>query len=203
VTESSAEEAGVARKYDMAGRTAAMQHTREAILDAAVSMADTWYDEVTLADVAARAGVSQQTVVNHFGSKLNLYLAAIRERFAPEVVALRETAQVGRTDSIVDAVLADYEVTGDRTWRLVCLAQRHQELQPVLAGGRRAHREFVEQVFAPLLAGGGSAARAAQVTALVVLLDVTTWWQLRRAEGLSKRDARRHLLTLIDALLGT
>jgi AcrR family transcriptional regulator len=196
-------ESSVARTYDMAGRTAAKQHTREVILDAVTSMSDAWYDEVTLGHIARAAGVSQQTVVNHFGSKLNLYLTAIRERFGPEAITLRSEAVVGDPAAIVDAVLADYEVTGDRTWRLVCLAERLDDLKPVLLGGRRAHREFVESVFDPILARRGSRRRATQLTSLAVLLDVATWWQLRRADGLSQADTARHLLGMVHALLGS
>jgi AcrR family transcriptional regulator len=185
----------------MAARTAAMQHVRESILDAVASMGDAWYDEVTLADVARTAGVSQQTVVNHFGSKVNLYRAAISERFAPEVVALRGAAVVGDPRAIVDAVMADYEATGDRTWRFVAVAQRLDELQPVLAGGRRAHRDFVESVFGPRLARRGTARRETQVTSLALLLDVATWWQLRRGDGLSQAETSRHVLGLVEALL--
>lgn len=191
----------MARKYDMAGREATRQHTREAILDAVMSMADRWYDDVTLADVAQTAGVSQQTVVNHFGSKMNLYLAALGERFGPGVLERRRGATAGDPPAIVDAVTADYEVSGDGTWRLVCLAQRLEDLQPVLAGGRQAHREFVEEMFAPLLARRGSARRKVQVTSLSVLLDVVTWWQLRRAEGLTQRETAHHLLGLVEGLL--
>lgn len=193
----------MARKYDMAGRTAAKQHTREAILDAVRSMADRWYDEVTLGDVARVAGVSQQTVVNHFGSKLNLYLAAVQERFAPEVETLRSTARPGDAASIVGAVMADYEVTGDRTWRLVTLAQRLEELQPALEAGRRAHRAYLESVFDPRLARRGTVRRETQVTRLAVLLDVATWWQLRRADALSVEQTTRHLAELVDAVLRT
>jgi AcrR family transcriptional regulator len=191
----------VARKYDMAGRTAAMQHTREAILDAVVSMSDRWYDEVTVSDVARVAGVSQQTVVNHFGSKLNLYRTAIGERFGPQATALRADAVAGDAPAIVDAVMADYEVTGDRTWRFVALAQRMEELMPVLVSGRQAHRAFVESAFGPLLARRGSSGRARQVTSLAVVLDVATWWQLRRAEGLTQEETARHVRELVEALL--
>jgi len=192
----------VARKYDMAGREAARLRTRELILDAVTSMADQWYDEVTLADVARTAGVSQQTVVNHFGSKLNLYLTAIGERFGPEVIRLRSSAVPGDARAIVDAVMADYEVTGDRTWRFIALAQRLEELQPVLRSGRRAHREFLEEVFAPMLARRGSARRETELVSLSLLLDVTTWWQLRRAEGLSRKETSRQVLRLVEAALG-
>ena len=192
----------MARKYDMAGREAARLRTRELILDAVTSMADQWYDEVTLADVARTAGVSQQTVVNHFGSKLNLYLTAIGERFGPEVIRLRSSAVPGDARAIVDAVMADYEVTGDRTWRFIALAQRLEELQPVLRSGRRAHREFLEEVFAPMLARRGSARRETELVSLSLLLDVTTWWQLRRAEGLSRKETSREVLRLVEAALG-
>jgi len=192
----------VARKYDMAGREAARLRTRELILDAVTSMADQWYDEVTLADVARTAGVSQQTVVNHFGSKLNLYLTAIGERFGPEAIRLRSSAVPGDARAIVDAVMADYEVTGDRTWRFIALAQRLEELQPVLRSGRRAHREFLEEVFAPMLARRGSARRETELVSLSLLLDVTTWWQLRRAEGLSRKETSREVLRLVEAALG-
>ena len=192
----------MARKYDMAGHEAARLRTRELILDAVTSMADQWYDEVTLADVARTAGVSQQTVVNHFGSKLNLYLTAIGERFGPEAIRLRSSAVPGDARAIVDAVMADYEVTGDRTWRFIALAQRLEELQPVLRSGRRAHREFLEEVFAPMLARRGSARRETELVSLSLLLDVTTWWQLRRAEGLSRKETSRQVLRLVEAALG-
>jgi AcrR family transcriptional regulator len=185
----------------MAGRAAAKQHTREAILDAVASMADRWYDEVTLGDVARAAGVSQQTVVNHFGSKLNLYHAAVQERFAPEAVTLRSTARPGDTASVVGAVMADYEVTGDRTWRFVSVAQRLEELRPALADGRRAHRDYLESVLHPRLAPPGSARREIQLTRVVVLLDVATWWQLRRAEGRSAEETTRHLVEMVDDVL--
>jgi AcrR family transcriptional regulator len=191
----------VARPYDMTARSVAMQRTRESILDAVVAMSDAWYDEVTLADVARRAGVSQQTVVNHFGSKLKLYLAAIAERYAPEITALRAGATPGDPDAIVEAVVSDYEVTGDRTWRLLALAARVEEVQPVVTGGRRSHREFVEQVFAPLLPTRSSASRDRTVTLLAVALDVMTWRQLRRDEGLSQEETRRHLRRLVGAIL--
>ena len=192
----------MARKYDMAGREAARLRTRELILDAVTSMADQWYDEVTLADDARTAGVSQQPVVTHFGSKLHLYLTAIGERFGPEAIRLRSSAVPGDAGAIVDAVMADYEVTGDRTWRFIALAQRLEELQPVLRSGRRAHREFLEEVFAPMLARRGSARRETELVSLSLLLDVTTWWQLRRAEGLSRKETSRQVLRLVEAALG-
>jgi AcrR family transcriptional regulator len=192
----------VVRRYEMSGRTAAMQRTREAILDAAVELFEpAWFDEVTLADVAKRAGVSQQTVVNHFGTKLDLYLAGLSERFVPTVSALRASAVPGDVASIVDTALRDYEVSGDATMRILALAGRMDELAQVVQGGRRSHHDWVETMFAPQLGRRRSKARDRRLRLLATVLDVLTWHQLRRSEGLGLEDTRVHLTELVEGVL--
>ena len=71
------------RTYRMDTRRAAAEATRERILSTAVDAFLTrWYDEVTLQDVARAAGVSGQTVINHFGGKEPLSAAVSRVRTA-------------------------------------------------------------------------------------------------------------------------
>jgi AcrR family transcriptional regulator len=194
----------MARRYEMAGRAAAMQRTREAILDAAVELFDpAWFDEVTLADVARAAGVSQQTVVNHFGSKIGLYLAGISERFAPVVAELRSHAVPGDVASVVDTVVADYETSGDGTFRIVALAERIPELEQVVEGGRQAHRAWVEHVFAPQLTGVRGTRRERTVVLLATTLDVLVWKRLRRDQGLSVDETGEHLRLLVEGVLAT
>lgn len=192
----------MARHYEMTGRVAAMQRTRESILDAAVELfGPAWFDEVTLADVARRAGVSQQTVVNHFGTKMGLYLTGLGERLAPEIEAVRSTAVPGDVASIVEAVVRDYEVTGDGTIRTLALAGRMEELAGVVAGGRRSHRAWVSKVFGPQLAEVRGKARDRRLRLLVAVLDVTMWRQLRRDEGLDPHETREHLVALVAGVL--
>lgn len=192
----------MARRYEMTGRTRAMERTRESILDAAVELfLPAWYDDVTLADVARAAGVSQQTVANHFGSKIGLYRAGISERIVPVRVAARAGAEPGDVAAAVAAVCADYEDSGDGTYRLVVLAERLPELAEVVAGGRAAHREFVEAAFAPQLARHRGAPRERLVLLLLTALDVTVWKRLRRDEGLSVEDTTDHLRALVDGVL--
>ena len=194
----------MARRYEMTGRAAAMERTREAILDAAIDrFAPAWFDEVTLADVARAAGVSQQTVVNHFGSKIGLYLAAVSERFAPVVAELRSQAVPGDVGSIVDTVVSDYETSGDATFRLVSLAGREPDLGQVVEGGRRSHRAWIEHVFAPQLTGMRGKRRERTVVLLATALDVLVWKALRRDQGLDVAATADHLRTLVDGVLAT
>ncbi|HET9501507.1 MAG TPA: TetR/AcrR family transcriptional regulator [Marmoricola sp.] len=188
----------------MSSRAAAKERTRAAILEAAhAAFAGRWFDEVTMADVAAAAGVSQQTVVNHFGSKMGLYLAGVAELVAPRIQAARDGVEPGDVAAVVDAVLDDYAETGDGTVRTEALALRDPDLAEVVAGGRRAHRLWVEQVFAPQLADRTGSARERLVTLLALALDAGTWHRLRRAQGLGRTQVRGHLVELVDALLGT
>lgn len=192
------------RSYTMVNRELAKRRTREAILDAAAELfAPAWYDEVTLADVAARAGVSQQTVVNHFGSKAHLYLTGLEERYVPVVTELRSRAVPGDVASVVAAVMEDYEVSGDGTVRNAALADRIPEMRQVIEGGRVFHRAFVERVFAPQLQPVDEAARERTVNLLVTVLDVHAWKLLRRDQGLDRDRTAEHLRTLVQAVLDT
>ena len=194
----------MARQYEMTGRAAAMQRTRESILDAAVDLfAPAWFDEVTLADVARAAGVSQQTVVNHFGSKIGLYLAGVSERFAPALAELRSHAVPGDVASIVETAVADYETSGDATFRLVALAGRVPELDQVVEGGRRAHRAWIERVFAPQLKGLGGRRRERTIVLLAASLDVLMWKSLRRDQGLGPNQTGDHLRVLVEGALAS
>jgi AcrR family transcriptional regulator len=192
----------VARRYEMSARERARAATREEILDAAEELfTPAWFDEVTLADVARRAGVSQQTVVNHFGSKIDLYLTGIEERIAPRLADARAGAEPGDVRGIVASVVSDYEESGDGTIRIVSLAGRLEELQEVVRRGRAWHRAWVEDAFRPQLAKRRGAPRDRALTLLVTVLDVTTWKALRRDEGLDRAETEVHLRTLVEGIL--
>lgn len=189
------------RRYEMTSRAKAREQTREAILDAAIELfVDAWYDEVTIADVAAAAGVSAQTVVNHFGSKIGLYVAGLAERFAPAVKAQRSEAVPGDVESIVRTAVRDYERTGEGTWRLLALAERMPELLPIIEDGHLSHREWVETVFAAEFERRPRE-RERLSDLLVLVLNVGTWRSLRREQGLSAEATTGYLVTLVGALL--
>jgi AcrR family transcriptional regulator len=186
----------------MTARDRARAATREAILDAAVELfTPAWFDEVTLADVASRAGVSQQTVVNHFGSKIDLYLTGISERVAPRLAEARAGVEPGDVEAVVAAVVGDYEESGDGNIRIVALAGRLPELGEVVRRGRAWHRSWVEEMFAPQLERRRGAARDRVLRLLVTVLDVSTWKTLRRDEELTAEETATHLRALVEAAL--
>ncbi len=161
-----------------------------------------WYDEVTLADMARAAEVSQQTVVNHFGSKENLYLCGLTERFAPRVAAARSGVVVGDTASVVQTLVDDYEVTGTGTIRVLALAERHPTLAEVTRQRTRSTTGGGSlRALAPRLAAGSAADRDRTVSLLTTALDVRTWYQLRHEEGRSVAETQQDLCRLVDAVL--
>lgn len=194
----------MARRYDMSAREEARRRTREVILDAAVDLfTASPYEEVTLGDVAAAAGVSTQTVLNHFENKPGLYLAGVTERVGPEVERLRGGAVPGDVGSVVAAVLRDYETTGDGTFRTIELVERLPELRPVLRLGDEHHRGWVAEVLGPRLGplSGGERERALALS--VVVLDVRTWQHLRRVQGVDVDTCQDYLCRLLEAVLVT
>ncbi|SEB72876.1 DNA-binding transcriptional regulator, AcrR family [Paramicrobacterium humi] len=186
----------------MGSRNAAAQRTRTVILDAAERLlAERWYDEVTLADIAREAGVSQQTIVNHFGSKGQLYLVGLEERTGPRITKHRAAVRVGDLASVVDVAVSDYEQSGPGTLRMLALADRIDALAEAAEYGRRAHRAWVESALAPQIAALDPARRARATRLLVAALDVFTWAQLRQAQGLDAAATRADLEALVEGIL--
>ena len=184
----------------MSTRAAAVEVTRERILQAACdAFVQGWYDDVTLRDVAADAGVALQTLVNHFGSKEALFGAAA-ERISDAISTLRWTVAVGDLEGAATTLVDDYEQTGDFTLRTLEIEERAPVVQPLIARGRRGHQEWVEHVFAAALAGLRGVDRRRRVAQLVVATDVFTWKLLRRDKGLSRDQTITAICELVEAM---
>jgi AcrR family transcriptional regulator len=182
------------RPYRQTARAQAAAATRERILDVATEhFLQRYYDEVTLAKIAKEAGVSQQTVLNHFRSKEGL-LEAAADRIDPERFR-REQA-----DDPVEGVVADYEPSGDATIRLLALEERVPALAPFLARGRAGHRAWVEHAFAGQLPPAGHPHRERAVALHVVATDIYTWKLLRRDMGLSQAATVDAMRAMVAAL---
>jgi AcrR family transcriptional regulator len=184
----------------MATRTAAVKVTRERILEAACdAFLASWYEDVTLRQVAGAANVALQTIVNHFGTKEALYGAAF-ERIDAEIQAGRYDVEPGDVEGAVAALIDDYDRTGDFILRALAEEGRLDVVGPGLAHGRRAHQAWVEHVFACLLTGLHGAVRRRRLAQLVVVTDVYTWKLLRRDREMSRDETVLAVRELVEAL---
>jgi AcrR family transcriptional regulator len=184
----------------MSTRAAAVEMTRDRIVQAACdAFMRHWYDDVTLRDIAADAGVALQTVVNHFGSKEALFGVAF-EQISDAIATLRWTVAAGDLEGAAATLVEDYEHSGDFTLRALAIEERVAVVRPALARGRRGHQEWVEHVFAGTLAGLRGAARKRRVAQLVVATDVFTWKLIRRDKGLSRDQTVTAIRELVEAL---
>jgi AcrR family transcriptional regulator len=182
-------------------RAAAYEATRERILAAAEeAFGAGWYDDVTLRDVAAAAGVALQTVVNHFGTKEELF-AVVAERMGDRHAETRFSVAAGDVDGAIAMLVADYERTGDRTIRTLAVEEKVPIVRPMIARGRQGHEAWIEHVFGPALEGVTGAARRRRVAQLVVATDVYAWKLLRRDKGFGVRQTETAMRELVLALI--
>lgn len=190
------------RRYRLGARAEAAQQTRSRILQAAEGLFDERsFDDVAISDIAGAAGVSQQTVLNHFGSKDQLYLAGIVELVGPQITRHREQTRVGDVDSVIRIAVEGYERVGLGAIRMLAQAERFPGMAAAIEYGRQAHRDWVARVFAPQLEERSGAARTGTLRMLTVLLDVYTWYQLRHMEHRGVTGTRQDLHRMVTAVL--
>ncbi len=189
------------RPYRMVARAESAAATGERILDAAVEVF--WElpgEQITLDEVARRAGVTVQTVIRRFGGSDGLFAAAA-EREAERVRRQRNEAPVGDAAGAVRVLVDHYEAMGDRVLRLLAEEERVPGLREVADRGRVLHREWCARTFAPALAGRVGVERRRRLAQLVAICDVYSWKLLRRDAGLSRRQTELALGELLEPLL--
>ncbi len=178
---------------------AALTHQR--ILDAMLALAEEqWLDQITLDQVAARAGVTVQTVIRHFGTKEHLFAAAGQEAHQ-RAKQQRDEAPVADIAGAVRNLMDHYEDVGRRVLRVLAQEERYPALKPLLDAGRTAHRSWVERTFAPFLAQHEEPTRAHLLAQLVAVTDVYIWKLLRHDNHLSTGQTERALQDMLTALL--
>lgn len=188
-----------ARQYRMRDRAASTEATRQRILDATLKlMLERWYDEISLREIAAAAGVALQTVVNHFGSKDGI-LTATLDRPVPRELT-RAAARPGDIPGSVRLLVEGYEQAGDAAIRLLALEDRIPAVRQPLDRGRDEHRKWVREAFPAALAALSGAARRRRLDLLVCATDVYSWKLLRRDRGLSQTLTATAISEMVEAL---
>jgi AcrR family transcriptional regulator len=188
------------RTYTMRARAEALEATRERIARAAIArfMVEP-YDEVTIASVAADAGVSHQTVLNHFESKEGLFLAA-SERFSADVRGRRDRGAPHDAASAVAFLVEQYEESGDGNVRLAILDERFEAVRVALEEARADHQDWLEGIFADRLPPERPLRRRA-LAALYAATDVHAWKLLRRDLGFGRRATQQVMTEMVTAIV--
>ena len=187
------------RPYRMTARAEAAAATAQRILESVIDLhSERFHDQITLEDIAARAGVTVQTVLRRFGSKEHL-LDAAAAMVSEQVVRQRQQAPVGDVAGAVDNLVTHYEERGRTVLRLLAQEERVTQFQPILEQGRHLHYDWVTTTFGPFLDRARDRERLhAQ---LIALLDVYVWKVLRLDLGLEPADVRTALIGMVDALV--
>ena len=186
----------------MVARAEAAAATQERVLVAA--WRHFWerpYDAVRLADIAAEAGVTVQTVHSRFGTKDAMFVAAWQAHWAP-TGELRNEAPAGDVATAVRLLYDSYDADGDGALRLLAQEGRIAAVKQMADAGRAWHRGWVERTFAPFLAELTGAERNRRLIKLIVATDLLTWKLLRREMGLGRRASERIVIEMIHALKG-
>jgi AcrR family transcriptional regulator len=190
------------RTYRMTARADAALATAERILDSAIEVF--WErptDQLSLEEVARRAGVTKQTVLRRFESKAGL-MAAAAGRALGQVQAERDHVAPGDVDDAVVALVSHYERIGDGVLRMLAEENGNAALRDIADRGRAYHARWCERVFAPALDGLRGSARERRLAQLVAVTDVYTWKLLRRDRGLSRRQTETAMRELLEPMMG-
>ena len=185
----------------MTARADAVAQTRERILRAVIWLAGRGpLAAISLADVAAEAGVSVQTVLRQFGSRDELIDAAVE--MAHQRIATERHVREGDVPAALSALVDSYETGGDGS--ILMLGQESTDLRAarITALGRTFHRTWVEDVFTHLLGDATGPEREEMIDMLVIATDVYTWKLLRRDRGLAPDVVKERMVKLAGAVVG-
>ena len=184
----------------MSARADGVATTRQRIVAAAKALLlAEHYEDVTLSAIAAAAGISHQTVLNHFESKEGV-ARAVASDLGGETNAARAAARAGDPASVVRVLVGEYERFGDANFRWAAMSDRLGNVAEVLDEARASHQQWLESMFADQLPVERRARRR-MVNGLHAATDVYTWKLLRRDLQLSRAETERTMTHLVVGTL--
>jgi TetR/AcrR family transcriptional regulator of autoinduction and epiphytic fitness len=193
------EAASAERTHD--GRNARAERSRAAVVEALLELLDAGDVRPTAERIAARAGVSERTVFQHFRDREALFEAAARRQYERVVPTLRPVSR----ELPLERRIAEFAAQRARLYETVSGVRRGAVLMEhesaAVAGRlqavRRAKAEEVERVFAAELRDRPAAVRQAFAAACAW----TSWQGLRFHQGLSASEAEEAMKAALTGLL--
>lgn len=188
------------RRYRMQARAKATEATRQGILDGVETAFDELpLDEITLAAIAERAGVSVQTILRHFGNREGLFMAGF-VNLATKMGGDRVVQPNADVEEIVGVLVDHYEQFGDRILRWLSQEDHEPALRLISEVGRAYHLDWCQKAFAPVLKGMRGKRRERRGFQFAALTDIYVWKILRRDRGLSVAQTKLAMEEMIEPL---
>ncbi len=189
------------RPYKQVARAEAREQTRDALLDAASEefFEGQWL-KTSLESLSAKAGVTKQTLLRHFGSKDGLLIQAMM-RTGGQARDQRWSAPAGDIPGVVDNLLDHYEDWGTRSMRIGAWQDGPTILAMISHAARQFHYNWVDYAFAPQLEDLNGVARIQCRAALIAICDVQTWWIFSHDLKLSRSEVRTTLINMITRMI--
>ncbi|HEY1273800.1 MAG TPA: TetR/AcrR family transcriptional regulator [Thermoleophilaceae bacterium] len=187
------------------GRSVRAERTREAVVDALLALLDEGEVRPTAERIAARAGVSERSIFQHFGDREGLLAATARrqyERIAPTLVRIDTALPFPeRLDAFVGQRARLLEITAAVRRGALLIEHESETVASWLASARKAKAAEVDRVFAAELQARPEAERGLMRAALVSASEWTAWESYRAHQGLSPQRAAAAMRATMDALL--
>ena len=190
------------------GRTLRRQRSRAEIVTALLDLFEEGLVDVSAAQVAARAGVSERSLFRHFADIHDLYRTVCETQYRRVSASGHiDGFGTGNTESkirrFVDQRVRLYVAVGNVGVAARAHAPRMSMLADQLHEARRTMRQQIEWHFADELAALSHDARVAAVTAIDVLTSYESFDLMHRDQGLRMTAIGELLVTSIRALLVT
>ncbi len=188
------------------GRSARAVRTRQAVVDALLSLIEDGELRPTSKAIAERAGVSERTIFQHF-EDLEVLFSAAAERMGEGIVRnLGVIASDGPLDDRVSDYLDELVFLHESMTPIRRASRLHEPFSPVIRcalGVWRANlRRGIERVFAiELERWTDEARRRTAVEALALLVTWSSWENMRTNSQLTCDEARRVMELGIRAVL--
>jgi TetR/AcrR family transcriptional regulator of autoinduction and epiphytic fitness len=187
------------------GRSARAARTRDAVVDALLSLLDDGNLRPTARQVAQRAGVSLRSVYVHFDDLDDLFTAAAHQHFERVRDLIERIPDRGPFETRLDLFTrqrARIHEASTHVRRAAVLQEPFSSaLAEVLALARNLSRAEIELVFGEEIGRREGDGRTRVVVQLDMLSSATTWETLRLQYDQSPDEAREIVANLLRACL--
>jgi TetR/AcrR family transcriptional regulator, regulator of autoinduction and epiphytic fitness len=187
------------------GRSARAARTRDAVVDALLSLLDDGNLRPTAREVAQRAGVSLRSVYVHFDDLDDLFTAAAHQHFERVRDLIERIPDDGPLETRLDLFTRQrariHEASAQVRRAAVLQEPFSHALAEVLSLARKLSRAEIELVFGEEISRREGGDRTRVVVELDMLSSAATWEALRLQYDRSADEAREIVADLLRACL--